>query len=241
MDNNSIAILQDYQSSIEGSFKKIERLFNEALGADQSQQNLAMNNIKTEINSAKNNIGLCKFETANLKEEGNATKWNEIMAEMNSKLNGFKIRLEQLNRGGNNNNNIENDYLNVDAKVDLSKLTSQQAMDRGDEILRQDKNALNRMKKVVTNDLDTMKEVNRELLNQQEKLENAENDLKEIDYSLNRAGKQLKTMAKMIATDKLIMCMICCILLVIVAIIIVSVFFSDDDDENAKQDTFQND
>ena len=240
MDNNSIAILQDYQSSIDASFKKIERLFSEAEGADLSQQNLAMNNIKMELNTAKTNIGLIKFETANLKEESNTSKWNEIMAEMNSKIKSYKIRLDQLKNGGINNNQ-ENDYLNVDAKVDLSKMTSQQVMNRGDEILKQDKNALNRMKKVVYQDLDTMKEVNKELLNQQEKLENAENDLKEIDYSINRAGKQLKTMAKMYATDKLIMCMICCILLVVIAIIIVSVFFSDDEDENAKQDTFQND
>ena len=239
MDNNSIAILQDYQTSIESSFKKIERLFNEAEGADLSQQNLAMNNIKLEINGAKNNMGLIKFETANLKEEGNVSKWNEIMAEMNLKLDSYKGRLDQLKNGGINNN-IENDPLNIDAKVDLSKMTSQQVMNRGDEILRQDKDALNRIKKTVYHDLDTMKDVNKELLSQREKLENAENDLKEIDYSLNRAGKQLKTMAQMLATDKLILCMIGCIIIVVIAIIIVSFFFSDDDD-NAKQDTFQND
>ena len=96
------------------------------------------------------------------------------------------------------------------------------------------------MKKIVYQDLDTMKEVNRELLSQHEKLENAENDLQEIDYSLNRAGKQIKTMAKMYATDKLIMCMICCILLVVIAIVVVSIFFDSDEEENAKQDTFQN-
>ena len=143
------------------------------------------------------------------------------MTEMNLKLDSYKGRLDQLKNGGINNN-IENDPLNIDAKVDLSKMTSQQVMDRGDEILRQDKNALNRIKKTVYHDLDTMKDVNKELLSQREKLENAENDLKEIDYSLNRAGKQLKTMAKMLATDKLILCMIGCIIIVVIAIIIVS-------------------
>ena len=132
------------------------------------------------------------------------------------------------------------DPLNIDAKIDVSKLTSQQAMDRGDKILQADRNAITRMKKVVYQDLDTMKEVNKELLSQHEKLENAENDLKEIDYSVNRAGKQIETMAKMYATDKLIMCMICCILLVVVAIIVVSLVFGSDEEENAKQDTCQN-
>ena len=53
MDNNSIAILQDYQSSIDLSFKKMERLFNEAENADLSQKNLAMNNINSELKSIK--------------------------------------------------------------------------------------------------------------------------------------------------------------------------------------------
>ena len=120
-------------------------------------------------------------------------------------------------------------------------MTSQQVMDRGDQILKSDKDALNRMKKIVYQDLDTMKEVNKELLSQHEKLENAEGDLKEIDNSVNRAGKQIKHMAKMYATDKLIMCMIFCILLVVIAIVVVSlVFDSDEEGENAKQDTFQN-
>ena len=86
-----------------------------------------------------------------------------------------------------------------------------------------------------------MKDVNKELLSQHEKLENAETDLKEIDNSLNRAGKQMKTMAKMIATDKLIMCLIGFILLAVIAVIIIFLVLpSGDEDINAKQDTFQN-
>ena len=79
---------------------------------------------------------------------------------------------------------------------------------------------------------------------QNEKLENADNDLKEIDNSLNRAAKQMKTIAKMIATDKLIMCLIGFILLAIIAVVIV--FFvlpssnEDGSDQNTKQDTFKN-
>ena len=241
MDNNSIAILQDYQSSIENSFKKIERLLNDAEGAELSQQNLAVNNINNELKAIKGNIGLIKFEIANLKEESNRTKWNEITAQINSRTDSYKERLDQL-RSGHSSNDI-NDPMNIDAKVDLSKLTSQQVMDRGDKILNADKDALNRMKKIVYSDLDTMKEVNKELLIQHEKLENADNDLKEIDNSLNRAAKQMKTIAKMIATDKLILCLIGFILLAIIAVVII--FFvlpskDEDGSQNAKQDSFKN-
>ena len=241
MDNNSIAILQDYQSSIENSFKKIERLLNDAEGAELSQQNLAVNNINNEMKAIKGNIGLIKFEIANLKEESNRIKWNEITTQINSRTDSYKERLDQLRSGGSLND--INDPLNIDAKVDLSKLTSQQVMDRGDKILNADKDALNRMKKIVYTDLDTMKEVNKELLIQHEKLENADNDLKEIDNSLNRAAKQMKTIAKMIATDKLILCLIGFILLAIIAVVII--FFvlpskDEDGSQNAKQDSFKN-
>ena len=241
MDNNSIAILQDYQSSIDSSFKKIERLLNDAAGAELSQQNLAVNNINNEMKAIKGNIGLIKFEIANLKEESNRTKWNEITSQINTRLDSYKSRLDELRNGGSINDN--NDPLNIDAKVDLSKMTSQQVMNRGDKLLNADKEAINRMKKIVYKDLDTMKDVNKELLIQHEKLENADNDLKEIDNSLNRAAKQMKTIAKMIATDKLIMCLIGFILLAIIAVVII--FFvvpskSEDGQENPKQDTFKN-
>ncbi len=187
-------------------------------------------------------IGLIKFEIANLKEQNNGTKWNEINSQINNILNSYKESLNELRNGGSNND--INDYLNIDVKVDLSKLTSQQAMDRGDKILNEIKNALNRMKNVLNTDLDTMKNVNEGLLIQNEKLENADNDLKEIDNSLNRAAKQMKTIAKTITTDKLIMCLIGFILLAIIAVVIV--FFvlpsgnEDGTNQNIKQDTFKN-
>ena len=237
MDSNNIAMLEDYKFAIDTSYKKMERLTNEFNGADQSQQNIILNNLNIEMSSTKTNIGLMKMEVSNLKEEGNINKWQNIISELQSNHDLFATKILQMK---NKKNNIIDDPLNIDVRADLSKMSSQQVMDRGDKILEADRDAINRMKKIVNQDLDTMKEVNKELLSQNEKLENADKDLKEIDYSLNRAGQQIKTMAKMYATDKLIMCMIVCILLVVIAIIIVSLVCDSDEDENAKQDTFQN-
>ena len=237
MDSNSIAILQDYQSSIDTSFKKIEKSTKDFDVSDQSQQNLIINNFSLELSSAKTNIGLMKMELSNLKEEGNIGKWQEIISDLQSKHDSYKSLLNQMK---NKKNKVVDDPLDIDAKVDLSQMSSQQVMDRGDKILNADRDAISRMKKVVNQDLDTMKDVNKELLSQNEKLENADKDLKEIDYSLNRAGKQIKTMAKMYATDKLILCMILCIILVIIAIVIVSFFFDGDEDTNAQHDSFNN-
>ena len=237
MDNNSIAILEDYKSAIDTSFMKMEKSAKNFDESDQSQQNIILNSLNTDLNSCKTNIGLMKMEVSNLKEEGNINKWQQIISQLQVNHDNYSKQILQMK---NKRNKVVDDPLSIDARANLSKMTSQQVMDRGDNLLRADREAIDRMKKVVNQDLDTMKEVNKELLNQGEKIDNAEKELKEIDYSLNRAGKQIKTMAKMYATDKLIMCMILCILLVIIAIIIVSFFFDGDDDSNSQHDSFNN-
>lgn len=240
MDSNCIAILQDYQSSIDIAFNKIEKYIKDYEGSDQSQQNLIVNNATKELSNAKTNLGLMKMEISNLKEQGNTSKWNQMISELQSKHDSYKSLIKNI-KNKKNNAGGGDDYLNVDEKVNLNQMSSQQVMDRGDAILNADREAINRMKKVVNKDLDTMKDVNKELLSQNEKLDNANKELKEIDYSLNRAGKQIKTMAKMYATDKLIMCMILCIILVIIAIVIVSFFFDGGEEEaNGKTDSFNN-
>ena len=75
-------------------------------------------------------------------------------------------------------------------------------MKRGDKILQEDKKKLINIKKVVHGDIETMKGVNNELNRHNEVLENVNDDLNEIDFSLKRAGKQIKTMLKMNAIDK---------------------------------------
>ena len=55
---------------------------------------------------------------------------------------------------------------------------------------------------MVHGDIETMKGVNNELNRHNEVLENVNDDLNEIDFSLKRAGKQIKTMLKMNAIDK---------------------------------------
>ena len=237
MDSNSIAILEDYKSAIDTSFMKMEKSAKNFDESDQSQQNIILNSLNTDLNSCKTNIGLMKMEVSNLKEEGNINKWQQIISQLQVNHDNYSKQILQMK---NKRNKVVDDPLSIDARADLSKMTTQQVMDRGDNLLRADREAIDRMKKVVNQDLDTMKEVNKELLNQGEKIDNAEKELKEIDYSLNRAGKQIKTMAKMYATDKLIMCMILCILLVIIAIIIVSFFFDGDDDSNSQHDSFNN-
>ena len=167
MNNNSIAILQDYESSIESSFKKMEKSAKSFEGSDQSQQNLIITTLNNELGTAKTNIGLMKMELSNLKEEGNISKWQEIINELQKTHDSFKAQMIQMR---NKKNSMNDDPSNLDVRVDMSKMSSQQVMNRGDDLLNADREAISRIKNVVNQDLDTMKEVNKELLSQNEKL-----------------------------------------------------------------------
>ena len=106
MENNTISVLQDYQTSINSSFKKIEGLFDQVLETDSSQQNLTINNIKSELYNVKYFINLMLFEKANLQEENNEYKWKEIVSQINRNYDYYRLHLEKLK---NNQSNFEND------------------------------------------------------------------------------------------------------------------------------------
>ena len=226
MDKNTIAVLQDYQTSIENSFAKIDKKLKSASKKDISKKRPAINSIKQEFANIKSNISLMKTELENLTTDSNITSWQETISQLKKQFNSYKSKLTEIENAAKNYEGNP-DHLDVDANVDLNKLNAQQVMDRGDKILDADDQAIDNMGKIVGQDVEIMKGVNVELYNQNEQLDNIDDDLSEIDYSLKRAKKQITTMFKMYATDKCIMCMIVAILLVIVTIIIVSALGGD--------------
>ena len=172
-----------------------------------------------------------------LKDENNSIKWKKIISDLQLTYNLFKSQITKLER---KNNIINDDPLSIDVKIDMSKMSSQQVINGGNNILQSDKEAIYRMKKVANIDLYTIKEINRELLGQEEKLENSGKEIKEIDNSLNRAGNQIKTIAKIFVNDKLIICMILFILVAIISVIILSFFLNGNENTNSKYDSFNN-
>ena len=241
MDKNTIAVLQDYQTSIEESFKKIDKkigIYNKS--SEKNQKKSTMSSLKQELANIKANMGMMKAELPNLQEQSNLNIWEETISKLKSQVKTYteKIKdLEVIKNEQQENNNI--DYMDPDAKVDYNDLNVQQVMDRGDKILDEDDKVIKNMAHVVNQDVDHMKNVNIELNRQQEKLENVDSDLKEMDYSLKRAGKQITSMFKMYSSDKCITCMIVVILIIIVTIIIVSACGGDNKNNfNVPHDIF---
>ena len=239
MDKNTIAVLQDYKSSIEESFKKIDKKLSNYSKGEKSQKKSTISSLKQELANIKANMGMMKAELPNLQDQGNSNIWEENVSKLKSKVKSYTEKIKSLDSGSNEQENNNVDYMDPDAHVNYDELNVQQVMDRGDKILDEDDNAIKNMAKVVNEDVDHMKNVNIELNRQQEKLENVDSDLKEMDYSLKRAGKQITSMFKMYSSDKCITCMIVVILVIIVVIIIVSACGGDNKNNfNVPHDIF---
>jgi len=239
MDKNTVAVLQDYQSSIENSFKKIDKKINTYGQLEKGQKKSTMSSLKQELANIKANMGMMKAELPNLLDKGNSNIWEETISKLKSKVKQYNEKIKNLENVNNEPEDNNVDYLDPDENVNYDELNVQQVMDRGDKILNEDDNAIKNMANVVYQDVDQMKNVNVELNRQQEKLENVDSDLKEMDYSLKRAGKQITNMFKMYSSDKCITCLIVVILLIIITIIIVSACGGDNKNNfNVPHDIF---
>ena len=235
MDKETISILEDYQNSIEKSFKKIDEtimsLFKNELDKKSAKSSLAQ-----ELSYIKNTIDLMKSEIQNLEDQEKRDLWKEKKSQLKSKYDTYS-KMENLK-----NINVKPekaDYRDVDANVNLGELTSQQAMERGDLIIEVDGTIIGRIKRIVEKDLDTMTKTKDEIKRQTDKFEGIDKDLTEINYSLARARNKITDMFKMYSKDKCIICLIVVILIIIVTIIIISAFGGDNKNNfNVPHDVF---
>ena len=222
-----MAYLKDSQKDMERNFDSIRRNLQKFDNLDPSEQEKVSRQIFTDlkgcdtiIESMKNNLGEAPSESIQkLYSDSIATYKKEI-----------KSLREQFTNKQNQRKNIDNllntDDINVRMKNN-NELTVGEAIAKGKDLLNQDGQAIHRMIAKTNETKQVGNAVLADIAAQKEKMKGVNSDLKEIDYSLNRAGKQLATMFKMYATDKLILCMIVLILLIIVAIIIVAAVGGD--------------
>ena len=238
MSATSLATLKDIKESIEKIIKFINEQLNKLDANSETSQRMSIcTTIENQLKLLKTNLTSMNFEISSLKNEQSEMAFKaeyQSYRQMQTKLEEtFKLKKEAA-KGINNlivDNNIENKK--------NSELTSKQLIDKGDRLIDESGKAINRIKNVVKEDLNIAQAIQRDLDNQINKLDNVQNDLKEIDYSLGRAGKQLKIMFRMYATDKLILGLIVVIVLAIIAIIIVAAVGGDKNNNfNVPHDIF---
>jgi uncharacterized membrane protein (DUF106 family) len=226
MDKETILLLEDYQESIEKSFKEIDKTI---ISLIKNEKDITIKSAKSslmqELKKIENNIDLMNSEIQNLEDQEKKDLWNKKKSELKSKFKTYSKMEDLTNIKVKKSEKV--DYLDPNAKVNHGELTSQQEIERGDLIIEVDGTIIGRIKRIVNEDLTTMEKTKKELERQGNTLDDADKDLKEINYSLERARNKITDMFKMYSKDKCIICLIVVILIIIITIIIVSAFGGD--------------
>ena len=197
MDKNYISALEDTESSINKKIISIEKYIKEFSSSNASNQQKILSKIKIEFDSMKTDLKLMKTDIMSLTQNENKTLWQKKYSSFKSQKEQMENRINNLKFGSNsNNNNIKEDYMDINKKVDLSKLSSEQVMKRGDKILNEDEKSLQNMIKTLNKGKDMIQETKKELYRQMEAMDRMEGDLNETDGSLNRAKKTINYMNK---------------------------------------------
>ena len=197
MDKNYISALEDTESSLNKKIISIEKYIKEFSSSNSSNQQKILSKIKSEFDSMKTDLKLMKTDIMSLTQNENKTLWQKKYSSFKSQKEQMENKINNLKFGSNSNNiNIEEDYMNINKKVDLSKLSSEQVMKRGDKILDEDEKSLQNMIKTLNKGKDMIQETKKELYRQMEAMDRMEGDLNETDGSLNKKKKTINYMNK---------------------------------------------
>lgn len=222
--NTGVAILKDNKKQIESTFKKIEAGIEKCSKTNEaSDRKNIIRSLEMDLRSIKDVIDTMKMEINSLNNE-------DLEQEYKNYLRGYRVEYDKHEteiKKLKEQRAIDLDDIRVMDKMKIEEATAQQLMDRGDQVIGEGDDAISRMLKKLTETKDVSNQIKVNLVKQREQLEATQKNLKEIDYSLDRATKTLKTMLRSYATDKIVLGLIVIIVLAIIAIVIVAAVGGD--------------
>jgi hypothetical protein len=224
-DAVNIATLKDNKTKIESILERIKKNLQKWDVLEPSEQTRVINTIYSDFKYIDVIINEMKAEVRLVKNEQTEKAFKDHITTLKAETKRLQDEFTEKQ-----NQKKDLGLLVDDIKLKDKPLTEMNILElkgKGDNILKEDGEAINRIDLKVKNQLDIANEIKKDLNNQNQKLDNVQKDLKEMDYSLARARKHMTQMFKMYATDKLIMCMIVIIVLVILAIIITAAVGGD--------------
>ena len=197
MDKNTISTLEDTSDSISKKITLIKKYFKEISPSNNSSKQKILSKIKLEFDSIKADLRLMKTDIMNLEQSENQRIWKEKLSYLKSQKEKLEIEINKIKNNANVNNiNEEEDYMDINKKVDLGKLSSEKVMKRGDKILEEDEKSLQNMIKTLSKGRSMMQDTNKELYRQMDAMDRIDGELNEMDGSLNRAKKTINYMNK---------------------------------------------
>ena len=197
MDKNTISTLEDTSDSISKKITLIKKYFKEISPSNNSSKQKILSKIKLEYDGLKTDLRLMKTDLMDLQQSENQIIWKEKYSNFKSQKEKLEIEINKLKSEGKNEINDEEDYMDINKKVDLGKLSSEKVMKRGDKILEEDEKSLQNMIKTLSKGRSMMQDTNKELYRQMDAMDRIDGELNEMDGSLNRAKKTINYMNKM--------------------------------------------
>jgi len=197
MEKNYISALEDTNSSITKKINLIQKYIKEFSSSNNSSKKKIISQIKLEFDSIKADLRLMKTDIMNLEQSENQRIWKEKLSYLKSQKEKLEIEINKIKNDVKGNEiNEEEDYMDINKKIDLGKLSSEKVMKRGDKILEEDEKSLQNMIKTLSKGRSIMQDTNKELYKQMEDMDRIDGELNEIDGSLNRAKKTITYMNK---------------------------------------------
>ena len=197
MEKNYISALEDTYSSLSKKVTLIQKYLQEFSLSNNSSKKKILSQIKIEFDSMKADLRLMKMDIMNLQQSENQAIWKEKLSYLKKQKEKLEIEINKIKNDANVNNiNEEEDYMDINKKVDLGKLSSEKVMKRGDKILEEDEKSLQNMIKTLSKGRSMMQDTNKEIYKQMEAMDRIDGDLNEMDGSLNRAKKTITYMNK---------------------------------------------
>ena len=197
MEKNYISALEDTNSSITKKINLIQKYIKEFSSSNNSSKKKIISQIKLEFDSIKADLRLMKTDIMNLEQSENQRIWKEKLSYLKSQKEKLEIEINKIKNDVKGNEiNEEEDYMDINKKVDLGKLSSEKVMKRGDKILEEDEKSLQNMIKTLSKGRSMMQDTNKELYRQMDAMDRIDGELNEMDGSLNRAKKTINYMNK---------------------------------------------
>ncbi|CAL0313700.1 unnamed protein product [Lupinus luteus] len=210
--------------ALSNGFQKLDKI------KDSSRQSRLLEELTDKMRDSKRLIK--EFDKEIKAVEGNFDRetskmLNEKKQSMIKELNSY-VGLKKQYATNIDNKRIElfegsnEDYTDKNVLL-ASSMTNEQLMDRGNHMMDETDQAIERGKKVVQDTVNVGTEASAALKAQTEQMSKIVNELDSIHFSIRKASQLVKDVGRQVATDKCIMALLFLIVVGIVVVIVVKI------------------
>lgn len=214
--------ISDIFRALSNGFQKLEKI------KDTSRQSRQLEELTDKMRECKRLIKDFDHEVKDLESQNDPNTnrmLNEKKQSMIKELNSY-VALKKKYATNLENKRVElfegpSEAMEEENVLLASSMSNQQLVDRGNRMMDETDQAIERGKKIVQDTVDVGTETAAALKAQTEQMSRVVNELDSIQFSIKKASKLVKELGRQIATDKCIMALLFIIVIGVVAIIIV--------------------